>query len=346
MKVLRRTAQGVVAALLATGLASCGASDSSGSKSTSGEKTIGLVQIDLSNPFHVGEVQGAKAAAAAHNFKLEVRSGDGDVQKQVRAFESLVTEKVDAIAVNAIDIKAFGPALAKAKQAGIPVVSLHSATPLAQTVLGFSERATGAAVGDQAVALLKARYGEPKGEVAILQGLLGQGLNSDRTGGFVDAVKKYPNIKIVAKEPTGWDPQKASQITENLLTAYPDLDMIYGLSDSLTIPASTVIKRKGMQKQVLVVSVDGTKEGIAGVKDGSLSSTFLYDPQYSGYWKAWTPWKLAVGQDVPTKVDMSGVLVTTDNVDAVDKLVTDASTDMKNFPFEKPLPDIYKKYVG
>jgi ABC-type sugar transport system substrate-binding protein len=356
VKVFRWPLMGLILVVLAFGASACGSSDDSATKSGSGsastggadkqDLTVGLVQIDLSNPFHVGEVEGAKEAARRHGFTLEVRSGDGDVQKQVRAFEGLVNQKVDAIAVNAIDINAFGPALNKAKQAGIPVVSLHSPTPLAETTLGFSEYDTGKAVGKQAAKLLKERYGEPKGEVAILQGLLGQGLNKERTGGFVDELKQYAAVKIVAQEPTNWDPQKASQITENLLTAHPKLDMIYGLSDSLTIPAATVVARKGKSKQVMIVSVDGTKDGIAGVQEGKLASTFLYDPQYSGYWKAWVPWRLADGQQLPDKIDMSGVLVTTDNVGSVDKLVQAASTDLTGFPFEKSLPDIYDQFAA
>ena len=340
----------LAALALMVSVAACGSSNDSsgssdGSSSGKGEKKIGLVQIDLSNPFHVGEVQGAKEAARRHGFQLEVRSGDGDVQKQVRAFEGLVNQKVDAIAVNAIDIAAFGPALQKARQADIPVVSLHSKSDLATAELGFSEYESAHQVGDYAIQLLKQRNGgQVKGKVAVLQGLLGQGLNDQRTGGFVDALKKYPDVQVVAKEPTNWDPQKASSVTQNLLTAHPDLDMIYGLSDSLTVPAATVVKRAGKQKQVMIVSVDGTKDGLEAVKAGTLESTFLYDPYYSGYWKAWLPFKAADGQQLPKETNMSGVLVTKKNVDTVSKLVADSQSDITKFPFEKSLPDIYKQY--
>ena len=42
------------------------------------------------------------------------------------------------------------------------------------------------------------------------------------------------------REKYSWDPTKAVSITENWMTAYPDLDLIYGNSDSLTVPAATV----------------------------------------------------------------------------------------------------------
>src|ERR1700712_5740286 len=72
---------------------------------------IGLVQIDLSNPFHLGEVEGAKEAARRFGFDLGVASGDGDVNKQIQVFENMINAGVSAIAVNFIDAKAFGPTM-------------------------------------------------------------------------------------------------------------------------------------------------------------------------------------------------------------------------------------------
>ena len=62
------------------------------------KKTVGLVQIDLSNPFHLGEVEGAKEAARRFGFELKVTSGEGDVNKQIQAVENLINQKVDALA--------------------------------------------------------------------------------------------------------------------------------------------------------------------------------------------------------------------------------------------------------
>ena len=194
--------------------------------------TIALIQIDLTNPFHLGEVDGAKEAARREGFNLIVASGDGDVNKQIQAMENAINQKVDAISINFIDAGAFGPTMAKANAAHIPVICLHSTIPGCAATLGFDERRTGQIVGEYAATLLKARYGDVKGEVANLEGLLGQGLNTDRSGGFTDVMAKYPGVKVMAQEPTDWDPAKAVSITENWMTAYPNLDLIYGNSEA------------------------------------------------------------------------------------------------------------------
>jgi ABC-type sugar transport system substrate-binding protein len=314
--------------------------------------TVGLVQIDLSNPYHLGEVDGANEAARRFGFDLKVTSGEGDVNKQIQAVENLINQKVDVLSINFIDIKAFGPTLEKAKAAGIPVVCLHSSAEGCTTVLGFDELYTGRMDGEYAVKLLTERYGEPKGEVANLQGLLGQGLNEQRTGGFIEVVSQNPNITVDAKEPTNWDPKKAADICETWLTAYPNLDLIYGNSDSLTVPCANVLKRAdklntGSPKDpgVMIVSVDGTESGLKAVKEGMMKTTVLLAPQHSGFWKAWIPYRVATGEDVGKEVLIKGALITQDNIDPALKLAEDQINQIQTFPFEKPLPEIVDMYM-
>ena len=224
---------------------------------------IGLVQIDLCNPFHLGEVDGAKEAARRAGFQLDRRPrGEGDVNKQIQAVENLINDRVDAISVNFIDAGAFGPTMKKAADAGIPIVCLHSKIDGCAATLGFDERYTGKIVGEYSAELLKAKYGEVKGNVANLQGLLGQGLNTDRSGGFTDVMAQYPGVKVVAQEPTIGIPTKAVSVTENWMTAYPDLDLIYGNSDSLTVPAAKVVERPA--RRTRSCSCRSTERGRAG----------------------------------------------------------------------------------
>src|SRR4029078_1077321 len=175
---------------------------------------IGLVQIDLSKPFHLGEVDGDKEAARRAGCELIVTSGEGDVNKQIQAVENLINQGVDAISRNFIDPGAFGPTMAKAKAAGIPIVCLHSKPEGCAATLGFDERYTGKIVGEYSAHLLKTKYGDVKGKVANLQGLLGQGLNTDRSGGFTDVMAQYPGVEVVAQEPITCDPTKQVSMRE------------------------------------------------------------------------------------------------------------------------------------
>ncbi len=308
--------------------------------------TVGLVQIDLENPFHVAQVAGGEEAARRHGFELQVTSGQGDVSRQVQAFEDLINQGVDVISVNPIDTQAYGPAMEQAAAAGIPVVCLFSHIEGCATVVGLDELSIGRMVGEFAVEQLIAKNGEPSGQVAILLGLLGQDINATRGGGFEEVIAQYPAIEIVAQEPTNWDPLRASEITENWLTAYPDLDLIYGLSDSLTVPAANALQRAGLSDQIMIVSVDGTESGLTAVSEGLLANTIALGPQYNGYWNVYIPYLVAQGVEFPERYSMPGALVTGENVDALLAMANDLANNAATFPFELPLQAIVDGYVA
>lgn len=307
---------------------------------------IGLVQLGTDNPFWIAQVAGGEEAARRNGFELIVTSGEGDVTRQVEAFEDLVNQGVDAISINPLDANAFGPAMASATDAGIPVVCLFSQMEGCATVLGFEERVNGSLVAQYAVQLLTDKYGEPKGEVAILLGALGQDINTNRAGGFTDVMAQYPNIIIDAQESTGnWEADKAVALTENWLTTYPNLDLIYGLSDSLTVPAANVLARAG-REDILLVSYDGTEIGLSGIADGSLKSTVALLPQYNGFWNVYAAYLVATGVTFPATYYMPGALVTTENLAGFQMLSEDLASSIESFPFELPVSNIVADYAA
>ncbi len=83
---------------------------------------IGLVQLGTDNAFWIAQVAGGQEAARRNGFELIVTSGEGDVTRQVAAFEDLVNQGVNAIAINPLDASAFGPAKEAAAATYIPVV--------------------------------------------------------------------------------------------------------------------------------------------------------------------------------------------------------------------------------
>ncbi len=214
------------------------------------------------------------------------------------------------------------------------------------TTLGFEERINGALVGQYAVDLLTAKYGEPRGEIAILLGALGQDINTNRSGGFTDVIARYPNITVVAAESTGnWEADRAVALAENWLTAYPDLDLIYGLSDSLSLPAANVLTRAS-RDDILIVSYDGTDVGLAGVADGTLNSTVALLPQYNGFWNGYAAYLVATGIQFPSTYYMPGALVTTENLAGFQMLSDDLANNISVFPFELPVSNIVADYAA
>jgi ABC-type sugar transport system substrate-binding protein len=223
-------------------------------------------------------------------------------------------------------------------------VCLHSETEGCATVLGFDEWATGRSVGDYSVEVLEEAACWPDCEAANLQGLLGQGLNEARSGGWREQVEAG-GVTVVASEPTDWQPEKAVAAMENWLVAYPNLNLVYGNSDGLTVPAAETARAAG-RDDIIFVSVDGSDFAMEAIQDGLLTSTFLYAPEYSGFWKAWIPYQIAMGEEVDLEILIKGVLINNENVDNALVLATDQKEDMENFQFELSLPELIDIYMA
>jgi ribose transport system substrate-binding protein len=314
------------------------------------------IQIGANNPFWEDENRGAAEAARRYGFTFKAISGNNSVSDQANELEQLVNQHVSVILLTAIDISSMGPALQYAKAHGVPVVSLYSVSPYATVNSGFNEVQVGHDVGQYALGMLEKRYGKPEGTVAVLEGLLGQTLNAQRGGGFISVLDKYPGIHIVAKQPTDWLASNAANAMQDWLTKYPHLSLVYGLSDTITVPAINVAERvhrvcnlgaqswKSNPSCILFASVDGDPIGITAIQQGQLGVTDLYAPIWAGYQFAVMGYKVATHQQLPKNPVLRAYLVTQQNVACVAHMQDQMGSDIEHFPFNGTLQQIAQKF--
>ncbi|MCL1854168.1 MAG: sugar ABC transporter substrate-binding protein [Clostridia bacterium] len=312
--------------------------------------TIGLIQQDLTHPFHLGEVEGAKVAADLYGFELLVGSGDRDVARQVEVFEQFL-DKCDIISINTLDVTAFANAFEKAKEKGVKVVVQHSWSEpgMSEGTIGFDEWAMSREVGEYAIELLKAQGGELSDKkIVMLAGNLGQGLNEGRTGGFAE-VMAANGVAILAQEATNWDGTQAVTIMENYLTTYGDeINLLYGLSDGVTYPAAQVIINDGREDQILICSIDGASDAIEAIINGEMDCTYMLASQYTGFYKVTVPYRVMAGEyDFAAEGDyiLPGIIVTKDNASAMLQMANDMENDIAGVPFDQSLTDIINSYL-
>jgi len=306
--------------------------------------TIGFIQIDLTNPFHIDQARGATEAGRRYGFTVQNLSGHGSVNQQIQEFNNLVNQHAAAIMLLPIDVSAFGPALDRARRAGIPVLVLYSASPKATMSSGFDEYQTGALVGRYAVGLLAKKYGKPQGQVAVLQGILAQGLNRDRTGGFVDEMRKHAGITVVSQQGTDWLPDKAAAVMQDWLVRYPKLALVYGLSDTITVPAINVAARQNRVSPIMFTSVDGDPIGLTAIQQGKLQCTAVYAPIYAGFHFGEMAYNLVKGKPHPAVDNLRSFLITPANVGAGIKMENAMSANIKTFNFDQGLDQLIKQY--
>jgi ribose transport system substrate-binding protein len=231
------------------------------------EPVIGILpKTIIGDVFMKNMSDAAVAKGKALGAKVEVYSVSSHeaVEEQVSAVESLISRKVDAIILAAVDSKGLAPVVDKATTAGIPVILADSGVQGANyvTVVQTDNIAASNLAADYTAALLSYR-----GKVAQLEGEPASETAQLRKKGFHEELAKYKNIQLVSSITGHWTTPGAVEATEAILKANPDVNLIFASSDLMAVGAAGVLEREG-RKDILVLGFDGIPEGVALIKQG------------------------------------------------------------------------------
>jgi ABC-type sugar transport system substrate-binding protein len=277
--VLRRPRGRTLAALAAlSALAAVAVMPASGQAQQ--KMRIGYVLPDLSNPFIAGLRDGAVTQAKKKGVDLLVK-GTNDAAGQTNAVQNYVSAKVDAIAVDAIDGDAIGPAVVAANKAGIPVIAIQAQPRKGKvaTFIAADNKQGGVLIGKAIVQYCK---GKNPCKLGIVEGNLADQSGRDENSGVRSTVAKSKNIQIVGNQPTNYDPQKALNVATNLLTANPDLNYIYSWWDQGALAAMEAVRSKNKLKAVGISGFGGNCQNLAEVIKGNIYSETMFFPQQMG----------------------------------------------------------------
>jgi ribose transport system substrate-binding protein len=221
----------------------------------------------VGNGFREEQVCTAKAEAKASGgvSELVVKHRNTDAAGQAADIRDLIAAGVDAIVFNPNDPAALNPALQEAKAAGIKTVSVDAFVTDPDTYNLYNNQVKYAEIG--ARWLFQQLNGT--GTVWYTRGLAGHPADSDRDIGFKNALKDFPNIKVVPSADgvfTGWDPAKATQIAQDFLSS-GQYDKINGIWAS------------GMGKQI-VDAIKAANKKFVPIADADVGGfvTQLLDP--------------------------------------------------------------------
>jgi fructose transport system substrate-binding protein len=246
---------------------------------------VGLITKTETNPFFVKMKEGAQKAAKAAGAQLLTAAGksDGDNAGQVAAIENMVSAGVKGILITPSDTKAIVPAIKKARDAGVIVIALDTATDPANAVdalFATDNYKAGLLIGQYA----KAVFGSKPAKIATLD-LFPARVTVDvaRHNGFLagfgnakataSAKKFVSDSRIVCSQDSFGDQAKGQTAMENCLQKAPDINLLYTINEPAAAGAYTALKAAGKEKQVVVVSVDGGCAGVRNVKGGVITAT-------------------------------------------------------------------------
>jgi ABC-type sugar transport system substrate-binding protein len=242
--------------------------------------TIGIVLKSFANPFWMMARTAAEAAAAEQGVEVVILgiTEEGDYAGQVTHIEDLVTRQVDLIVVVPAESKALVPAVEAAVAAGIPVINLDSPIDTDQVVAFIgSDNVEGGRMAGEFIA--EQLGGE--GKVAVIRGRLGNPVETQRNDGFKEAIANYPGIEIVAEGVGNWEAEEGAKVMEDFLTAHPEIQAVFAEADRMALGAASAAAAAN-RSDIIIVGLDGIKEALQAVKDGTLAADVAQRPDLMG----------------------------------------------------------------
>ena len=234
---------------------------------------IGFAQRTADAPYYVAMQREAQRLADEQGFQLLFQSANGDPVTQIDQVQTMLSQGVDALIVNAVSP---GTERQQMTAAAGQKPLLFIDTPIPD--VGFTTvQSDNTTIGREAGRLLAQRIGANRpARVAILNGgPTDVDVGPARRNGFLEGLRQNGvTPEIVAEANAAYTQDQAVARTEDMLAANPDINVIFGYNDAMALGALSVLQNRA-NTSVLVSGVDGQKEALAAIRDGGCSGQYV-----------------------------------------------------------------------
>lgn len=247
-------------------------------------------------PYYVAMENGAKAAAAKLGVDY-VQQGptSTNAADQLRIFDSFVNQGFDVVAVSPVDVATLVPAIARARQKGVHVVTSDADAPGSEREL-FVAQALDRDLGYTVMDEMAKRIGGA-GKVAIVSDAPTiQSLNNWIAFIKERAQSSHPQVEIVSVNHTDGTAARAFQFATDAMTRHPDLKGIVGIASTTCPGVAQAVETAGKIGQVVTTGYCSPNTARQYVKSGAMPFTVLWSPYDLGYLTVWAARQLEDGK--------------------------------------------------
>lgn len=251
----------------------------------SGPLTLAVVPKAVGFDFWTSVRHGAECAASKMTdvtIRWDGVTAETDVTGQVNLLQNILTRQVDGLVYAATDAKVLAQLTQDALSRNVPVINIDSGTnPQPTNVPVFATDNIAAA--RKAADLLADALGPGDHRVAFIPFQPGTVTNDQRTIGFKEGLAKHPNLKLVAEQSSNSDPTTALSVTENILTANPDLDGIFVANEPGVVGATNALNQTGKAGKIKLIGWDAAPDEVKGVISGTITALVVQNPFRMGF---------------------------------------------------------------
>ncbi|MDQ2732501.1 MAG: substrate-binding domain-containing protein, partial [Armatimonadota bacterium] len=269
---------------------------------------------------HAGALK-AQKELAGHGQNVEIiwkgTEKEDDRNSQVDLVDNFVTQKVSGMVLAPLDEHALAQPIETASSKGIPVVVIDSGvdTDKYASFVATDNEKGGHLAGDRLAELLN-----KKGRVIMLRYEVNSASTELREKGFMDAISKYPGIKVVSQDQhAGSSPATAQEASENLLNRFKGgVDGIFTPNESSTVGMRQALIQAGLINKVKFVGFDASAILLDALQKKELQGLVVQNPFNMGYLGVMTDVDAINKKKVEKRIDTGVTLVTPENMNSPD----------------------------
>jgi ribose transport system substrate-binding protein len=278
----------------------------------SGRRTIGVIPKAVGDLFFAAVHTGARRAARESGVEI-VWNGpkdETDHGRQIQIVDSMVAQRITAIAISATDERALRAPVERAIAAGIPVTVFDSGVEAEGYVTFVATDNYGA--GCTAARHIAELLGK-KGKVGMVMHKPGGTSTVLREEGFQKTMAaEFPNIVIAAHQYGMADRAKARGVAENILTGNPDIGALFASSEASSLGAIQALQSRGLSGKIRLITFDTSQAHIEALSGGTIDVMMVQDSARIGYEAVHSLTEKLAGRTPQRRIDLPVRLVTKD----------------------------------
>lgn len=259
--------------------------------------------------------QAIEDAGKDAGVEITVLTCDNDAGTQLSQMETTISQGVDGIILDPFSTEGIIEGVKAANEAGIPVVTIQ------ETMTSGTEYLTGAVYIDTVKAgelmmeqCVKDLGG--KGNVAIMNGKLGEPVQLNEHEGFDKVLAENPDIEVVVEGSGDWTAELATTVAESWLSSGKQIDAICSNNDGMASGIRNAIESAGKTGEILLYGLDAQQDALQAIKDGSQTGTIYMDGPGEAVAAVDALKKTFAGETLESKdIIIDPLMITKENVD-------------------------------
>ena len=219
-----------------------------------------------------------REASFRSNMDVKIRSVKDDSKAQIRDIRSFIEEGVDLLVVSPNESEELTPVVSEAYDRGIPIILLDRKTGNNKytAYVGADNHKLAFQLGLYAASVL-----EQKGNIVEVRGLKGSTADEERHRGFMEAISRFPDIRIVDQAWCNFLRDNARDSMAVVLdrTGGTPIDLVFAMNDQMAIGVHEALQSRSLPEKPTIIGIDGLfgkGGGIEAIDNESIDASFIY----------------------------------------------------------------------